>query len=162
MDKIKVFSLNCHKSIGNEVISNYNNLQVLDSRYVADKEHLEFAIIQAIRSFKRKKMISKNLMMEIMLKASAQRQIGKAIEIFGVKKSNLVYILTETLPVKLMREYKCNEVKILFNKKKYVDLKKQFKISDNEISVIAGTNSKERESVLKMIIKERIALLEAK
>ena len=83
-------------------------------------------------------------------------------ELFGVKKSNLVYILTETLPVKLMREYKCNEVKILFNKKKYVDLKKQFKISDNEISVIAGTNSKERESVLKMIIKERIALLEAK
>lgn len=60
-------------------------VQLLDARGIAGEKHILNATIHAINAFKRKNNIAKDLGMEICLRASAQRQIARAIEILGLK-----------------------------------------------------------------------------
>ncbi len=60
-------------------------VQLLDARGIAGEKHILNATIHAINAFKRKNNIAKDLGMEICLRASAQRQISRAIEILGLK-----------------------------------------------------------------------------
>lgn len=74
-----------------DIISKLNKnssctIQLLDARGIAGKEHIYNAVIHAINSFKRKNNIANDLGMEICLRASAQRQISRAINILGLKK----------------------------------------------------------------------------
>ncbi|MDO9044407.1 MAG: KEOPS complex subunit Cgi121 [Methanobacteriaceae archaeon] len=71
----------------NELNDNDSNftVQLLDARGIADEKHILNATIHAINAFKRKNNIAKDLGMEICLRASAQRQISRAIEILGLK-----------------------------------------------------------------------------
>jgi len=62
-------------------------VQVLDAAYVAGFEHIYFAVLNALKSFKLGLNISKSLAVEILLYASGQDQIKRAIEILGVKQS---------------------------------------------------------------------------
>lgn len=73
-----------------DIINGFNKnsdctIQLLDARGIAGKEHIYNAVIHAINSFKRKNNIANDLGMEICLRASAQRQISRAIEILGLK-----------------------------------------------------------------------------
>ncbi|MDP3035531.1 MAG: KEOPS complex subunit Cgi121, partial [Methanobacteriaceae archaeon] len=71
----------------NELNDNDSNftVQLLDARGIAGEKHILNATIHAINAFKRKNNIAKDLGMEICLRASAQRQISRAIEILGLK-----------------------------------------------------------------------------
>lgn len=74
-----------------DIINGFNKnsdctIQLLDARGIAGKEHIYNAVLHAINSFKRKNNIANDLGMEICLRASAQRQISRAIEILGLKK----------------------------------------------------------------------------
>lgn len=60
-------------------------IQLLDARGIAGKEHVYNAVLHALNSFKRKNNIANDLGMEICVRASAQRQISRAIEILGLK-----------------------------------------------------------------------------
>jgi KEOPS complex subunit Cgi121 len=60
-------------------------IQFFDAELVATWQHLYFAVLSALLAFKNERNISKSLAMEIMLYASAQRQIRKAIDLVGVK-----------------------------------------------------------------------------
>lgn len=73
-----------------DIINGFNKnsdctIQLLDARGIAGKEHIYNAVVHAINSFKRKNNIANDLGMEICLRASAQRQISRAIEILGLK-----------------------------------------------------------------------------
>ena len=71
-------------------------IQFFDGKLVATWEHLYFAVLNALMAFRTGRNISKNLAMEAMLYASAQRQIRKAIQLIGVKRGcceNLVVVI---------------------------------------------------------------------
>lgn len=70
-------------------------LQFFDAEIIATEEHLYFAILNALQSFKMKTNISKSIAMETMLYASTKRQIQKSIEHIGVKmgRNNLAVVI---------------------------------------------------------------------
>jgi len=70
-------------------------LQFFDAEIIATEEHLYFAILNTLQSFKAKTNISKSIAVETMLYASTKRQIQKAIEHIGVRpgKRNLAVII---------------------------------------------------------------------
>lgn len=67
--------------------SKASQIQVLDADLIAGFEHIYFAVLNALKAFKSGINISKNLPIEILLFASGQDQIKKAIEILGVKQT---------------------------------------------------------------------------
>ena len=63
-------------------------VQFFNAELVATWQHLYFAVLNALMAFKNKRNISKNVEVEVMLYASAQRQIRKAIPLVGVKRES--------------------------------------------------------------------------
>lgn len=61
-------------------------VQLLNADGIAGREHILHAAQQAIYAFKRNENISKDLGLEICVRASAQRQISKALQILGLKE----------------------------------------------------------------------------
>lgn len=61
-------------------------LQILDAAYIAGKQHVLFATINALNAFKQGNNLSAHIEVEVLLYISAQRQISKAIELIGVKQ----------------------------------------------------------------------------
>lgn len=59
-------------------------VQFFDAELVAGWQHLYFAVLNAVNAFKNKLNISNNLGIEILLYASAQRQIKEAVELIGI------------------------------------------------------------------------------
>lgn len=62
------------------------DIQFFNAELVATWEHLYFATLNALLAFKNRTNISRNLEIETLLYASAQRQIRKAIELMGFKQ----------------------------------------------------------------------------
>jgi KEOPS complex subunit Cgi121 len=61
-------------------------VQLLDAKGVAGREHVLHATIHALNAFRRDENIANDLGLEICVRASAQRQISRAIDILGLKK----------------------------------------------------------------------------
>ncbi|MEM3737141.1 MAG: KEOPS complex subunit Cgi121 [Candidatus Bathyarchaeia archaeon] len=61
------------------------DVQLLDAEVIAGRRHIEFALLNALYALDHGYNISKSLAVEIMLYASTQRQIQKAVELIGVK-----------------------------------------------------------------------------
>jgi KEOPS complex subunit Cgi121 len=59
-------------------------VQLLNADGVAGQEHIIHATNQALESFKRNDNIANDLGLEICVRASAQRQISKALELLGL------------------------------------------------------------------------------
>lgn len=70
----------------NNITSNSCVIQLLNADGIAGEEHILHAVEQAIKAFKRKQNIANDLGLEICVRASAQRQISKALGILGLKK----------------------------------------------------------------------------
>jgi KEOPS complex subunit Cgi121 len=70
----------------NGTTSNSCVIQLLNADGVAGEEHVLHAAEQAIIAFKRKENIANDLGLEICVRASAQRQISKALQILGLKE----------------------------------------------------------------------------
>ncbi|EHP89515.1 KEOPS complex subunit Cgi121 [Methanotorris formicicus] len=62
--------------------------QILNAELIATKKHILHAINQA----KTKKNITNSFWMEILVRASAQRQITNAIKLFGAKDGNICVV----------------------------------------------------------------------
>ena len=62
-------------------------LQFFDANVIAGEKHLLFATLNALTAFEQGYRISENLAVEILLYASGQRQISKAIELIGLKSN---------------------------------------------------------------------------
>jgi KEOPS complex subunit Cgi121 len=153
--------LKCRRPLDKEVLRKYPDIQVVDAKFVAGRDHLEFAIAQAEKAFKRGTNICNDPLIEPLLRASGQRQIKKALELFGINNSREVFILSEKLPSELLEDYSCVEKNADINLEKYEVLKKAYGVDEAEIAATAGKGFDEKVKTLKNIIKERIALIEA-
>lgn len=64
-------------------------VQLLRARGIAGKKHVLQATIQALKAFHRNENMAKDLGLEICVRASAQRQISRALKILGLEKGNM-------------------------------------------------------------------------
>ena len=64
-------------------------IQLMDAEGIAGKYHAEHATIHAIKAFSRKENISKDLGLEICVRASGQRQISQALKMLGLKNRDM-------------------------------------------------------------------------
>lgn len=69
--------------------SNKCKIQLLNAEGIAGHEHLIHATVHAIKAFLRNENIAKDLGLEICVRASAQRQISKALHILGIKEGEM-------------------------------------------------------------------------
>ena len=64
-------------------------VQLLNADGIAGREHVLHATAQALKSFERDENIAKDVGLEICVRASAQRQISKALSILGIKEGEM-------------------------------------------------------------------------
>lgn len=76
MNDINKISVNC-------------TIQLLNAEGIAGYEHVLHATAHAIKAFEREENIAKDLGLEICVRASAQRQISKALLILGIKEGEM-------------------------------------------------------------------------
>jgi len=142
--------------------------QIFDAELVATWQHLYFAVLNALNAFKNGVNISKSLAVEMLLYASAQRQIRKAVEFLGVKPHTkaiaLVIIGERADDVKATLQVlskavggKRDDTALEISREKMQIIRKVFDISDMELeAVMKGNNTK--QALIDLII-ERMALL---
>ena len=85
--KSKITDVNGILKFVNELSDKYGCIiQLMNASALAGELHIYQACVQSINSFNRENNIANDLGMEICVRASAQRQISKAIKILGLKK----------------------------------------------------------------------------
>lgn len=133
-------------------------IALLNADYIVDRDHAELAAKKAMENWAQGKNVARTLPIEIMLYASANRQINQALEM-GVKSNSenkvvAVVIGEEECVSKFKGTSSFKEEKVLsMNKKKVENLKRFFDINKEEIEV-TGTEK------IPDIIKERIVLFD--
>lgn len=143
-------------------------VQFFDAKFVATWQHLYFAVLNALTAFKNRENISKSLAMEIMIYASAQRQIRKAMKIFGIKPEiseiALVIVGNDSESVKLalskisaIAKMQLDETVLGLTKEKEKLIKEKFRISNLELKIVIKKDDLE-EALIKLVI-ERMALV---
>lgn len=145
-------------------------LQLMRADRVAEAEHLIFATRNALRAFSRKYQRSRTVAMEILLYVSCQRQISKAIELLGVTQSTSQVAIvalsrrTRTLASlpktveKILGGKLDDKVLEIRTKRKLLDLRKAYDISEKELGTVR-VEGKEEAEVIKQLVLERSALL---
>jgi len=143
-------------------------VQFFDADLVATWEHLYFAVVNALTAFATQRNISRNVAMETMLYASAQRQIRKAIGFIGVKRgvANVAVAVIGSDPVELQATVSAvqkrfgkerDENVLELSESKIERIRGAFGISDEEIKAVMEKN--ELEQALVSLVIERMALL---
>jgi tRNA threonylcarbamoyladenosine modification (KEOPS) complex Cgi121 subunit len=145
------------------------HIQFFDAGLIAGFDHLYFAALNAVKAFDAGRNISKDLAVEILLYASGQHQIEKAIQLLGIKSSSsqvAVLVLADSSRnaskalenvAGLLQGVRCDEI-VEMTDDKVVQIKKTFNLKDAEIE--ATLRNSEREAVTSLLV-ERAALLAA-
>jgi KEOPS complex subunit Cgi121 len=146
-------------------------VQFFNASIVATWEHLYFALLNALTAFRTKRNVSRSLAVEIVLYASAQRQIRKAIELIGVKagcNDVAVVVVGETLGDV---EASVSEASTLLNREpdervlelstaKALAIREAFAITEEELTVVVKEG--DANQALVDVVIERMALLSTK
>lgn len=144
-------------------------VQFFDAQFIATKEHLFFAALNALRTFESKMNMSNSLAMETLLFASAHRQITKATDMLGIKAESqrvAVLIIAETQQIttatleilsKIMPGERDDNV-LKLDKEKFEAIKGLFEISDFELNAKLEKTGLENEALVDLVI-EHVALL---
>ncbi|NYB51179.1 MAG: hypothetical protein HVN35_01255 [Methanobacteriaceae archaeon] len=142
-----------------DVSSRCNNgnctIQIINAQGIAGEKHLLQAIYQALKAFDRGENISKDLGLEICVRASFQRQISRALQILGIKKGeNSVYVLVingdNQVLSQIMEILGKNHEEVFEVDTNINTLKNIYKVNDKEIAA-AGN--------IERVMIERTALL---
>jgi len=144
-------------------------VQFFDAELIASWEHLYFAILNALKAFENRLNISNSLAVEILLYASAQRQIKKAVELVGIKPSSskvAVIVLAETelraneiLEIVLhLMPGKLDDSVLELTDEKFDGIKKLFGISESELNAKLERKGMENKALTDLVI-EHVALL---
>ena len=147
-------------------------IQFFDARFIAGYQHLYFAALNALNAFQEKTNISNNIAVEALLYASAQRQIKKAVEMLGIKKTTselAVLILPQnnsekTRSLELIKRIilrECNDKILELNNEKIIRIRKMFNISEMEFKAELKKEGLEKEALTDLVI-EHMALLVTK
>jgi len=143
-------------------------VQFFDARLIAGWEHLYFATLNALKAFKNRTNISKNLAIECILYASAQRQIRVALDLIGIKKDSskiaaLIVTDEERVARKSLEEVsklvpgKRDDAVLDLSNEKVVHVRRLFDISDMELAVKSEEDGEEK--ALSDLVIEHVALL---
>lgn len=143
-------------------------VQFFDAHHIATLKHLYFAVLNALTAFKNGKTISKSLAMEIMLYASAQHQIQRAMDMLKIKPSLseiAVLVVAEKAEdvndalsmIARLVNAKPDEKVLELSANKRACIQKAFNISDVEIEAVMKKGQLE-EALVDLVI-ERMALL---
>jgi tRNA threonylcarbamoyladenosine modification (KEOPS) complex Cgi121 subunit len=143
-------------------------VQFFDAELIATREHLYFAIMNALQAFKGKTNISKSSAMETMLYASAQRQIQKAIERCGIKPQTtsiaVVVIGDNQMQIETFQQTFTKYIGVepdgsvlKMTTPKVERIKQAFEITDEELKTVVRNGDKKR-AIVDLVI-ERVALL---
>jgi len=163
IENVEEFIQNIRKETENVTVQFFN------AKFVAGYEHLYFAVLNALTAFKNGLSISKNLAIEILLYAAAERQIRNAVQLLGVRED------TAKVAVVVLAESKDEVVKALdkvssiiqaeedesileIDDEKFETIRKLFNVSDLELEAKLERKGLEKEA-LKDLIIERVALL---
>lgn len=155
------------KAIRNETPADVE-IQFFDAQLVATWQHLYFAVLNALTTFKNEENVSRNLAMEILLYVSAQRQIRKAMKLLGIKPYSPNIAMTViadrpnnagvvlSLTCKNLR-LKPDETVIELTRSKEEAIRKAFDISEAELEAVCKGD--DLEAALVDLVIERMALL---
>ena len=136
-------------------------IQVVNADFVYGKDHLFSAVEHTIRSFKNRMNSLNSLSLEMLLYASGERQIQKAIEKIGIKKRNrkIAFIFIKENNRKISDD-EVEHVLSSLNLKRDdkvlegdVDTLKRFGITEDELSTIP-------ESKYGDLLLEKVALVD--
>jgi tRNA threonylcarbamoyladenosine modification (KEOPS) complex Cgi121 subunit len=147
--------------------SNTIDVQLFNADLIATREHLHFAVLNALQAFKDKTNISKSPAMETMLYAAMQRQIQGAIQKIGINRvsQNVAVVILgkdkgqvelALMVVSSFFGVKPDESVLEFTAQKQVAIKERFQITENEIKTV--TKGDTAKAIVNLII-EREALL---
>jgi tRNA threonylcarbamoyladenosine modification (KEOPS) complex Cgi121 subunit len=145
------------------------HVQLLDASLIAGYEHLQFAVLNALNAFAGHVCISSNLAIEIILYASAQRQIKEALRLMGVQPSTrkvAVVILTRTKEQSSKRLRAVSRLiggqrddrVIDLAEEKLEGIKKLFGMSSAELEAKIKRRGSEKQALTNLVI-EHMALL---
>lgn len=148
-------------------------VQLVKAGLVGGLEHLRFAALNALHSFKGKSPRSKSLAVEFLLYISCQRQISKAIQLLGVEPGDREVLLVALSESQGELEQLAREAQSLIqgnpddglaeisSKRKSLELQQSYGISRTEMEAARFAVETDSE-VLKRLIVERSALLAIK
>ncbi|MEM3550254.1 MAG: KEOPS complex subunit Cgi121 [Candidatus Bathyarchaeia archaeon] len=139
-----------------------------NAELIATWQHLYFAVLNALNAFKSGYNISKNLAVEVLLYASAQRQIRKAVEVLGIKPATseiaVVIINGDAHKTKLAISKiakiiggRRDDSILELSAEKIKAIRSFFGISELELEAVMGKSGLE-EAIIKLVL-ERVALL---
>jgi KEOPS complex subunit Cgi121 len=143
-------------------------VQFFDAELVASWWHLYFAVLNALLAFRNQRNISKSVAMEVLLYASAQRQIRKAIQLMGVKcdSANVALVIIGETPDSVQATLaavskrvgaEVDETVLELTKEKTKSIRKAFDIGANELEAVMEKKNA-NQALVNMVI-ERTALL---
>ncbi|MHA1740940.1 MAG: KEOPS complex subunit Cgi121 [Candidatus Thorarchaeota archaeon] len=156
-------------SIAKELASDVLAIQFLNPVPIAGHIHLLSAVQNALNAWFGGYAISRSLDVEIVVYASAQRQISRALEWFGVRDDmkhvavivvgsadavrNVLNRLRETIGSELTDPFPLSE-------ERYAQIASVFDISPSEVETIAsGTSLTERFEALARCVVSRVSML---
>jgi len=142
-------------------------VQVFDAEMIAGLDHLYFSVLNALKAAESGNRISDSPAMEILLYASGQHQIDKAIQMLGVKPNSsqiVIAILSKNKEKAMQAIHRISETVegeqsdgvIDITDEKFHRLKSVFEVSDAELEATLRRSEKE---ALTSILIERSALL---
>jgi len=147
----------------------YVHAQFFDARLVASKDHLYFAALNALKAFENGTNRSRDMAIEALLYATAQRQIRNAVDIIGItQNSNDVAVLTiteteqqaydalETISELLSGSR--DDAVLKMTEEKFDDIKRLFRISDRELEANLVGEGFEKKALIDLVL-EHVALL---
>jgi KEOPS complex subunit Cgi121 len=176
--------LNCKIIVGKVSISNVDRflsslkniahkydvtIQAMDAELIAGGEHIISAVKKAIRATERKRNITSDLGLEILLYAAGRRQLERAFAMGvsvseGEKRAAIVIVdareekdlemVAEEVKRKIgLQEEPISELALEYKGDKKEGIKKFFDITEAELKAVG-------EPKLKMLVLERVAMLD--
>ncbi len=152
---MKVRAYRCEKPVDFEKLVGFKEVHAVDSTLLYGIGHVESAFHLATRAMDRGENISSSDFVETIVRASGQRQIKKAIAMFGLNGSREIVIYGEKISEEVESHLGAVDTEIKIDGKKLDALKNAFSISDTELYAVSDTPFE----AIKDLIKERIALL---
>ena len=141
-------------------------IQAMDAELIAGEGHIKSAVKKALRAVERKKNITSDLGLEILLYAAGRRQIERALAMGvseGEQKLALVIVDAGEKDLEVIaeavkreagiREEQMSALELEYNAAKSAGIKKFFDITDAELRAVG-------EKKLKMLVLERVAMLD--
>jgi len=146
-----------------EIARSYQTtIQTVDASKIAGRQHIDYAVNKALKSFEDHSNTAQNLAVEILLQLSACRQIQKALDM-GIRAGEMGVIfivvgaarpIEETMRA-LVRLIVPDQGLIEYSEAKRVSLMQTFGITDLEVDATGGPHN------IPALIRERIALFNA-